>query len=437
MTWAALVAAPFLLALLLVVLRDPLRVGLPIFAATVPFGGGLAVGASSFGSASSLAGMLLAAGLAVRFASGARLVRLPSPSIPIWGLFATLAAASVLWSVNRRETAFGVVVLASLALVYMMVAACPVDRQVVRRTENGVLAGGAAVVCYGFYQLAFLGGFPDKGAGQGDPLDGRFGDDLLGANLEAVALLLPLVVALQRTLREPGTWSRVAHGAVAALVLAGVFMTGSRTGTLAVAVAVVALAVATPRESRRPLLVMAGLGLVAGVLVWTLHPAGIAERSFASATSSSGRLDIWAVGLTACPSHCAYGAGWGTFPDVYAATQAKVPGAHVLVGDEGSYQAHNIWLLVVVELGVAGVLLLAAGLAVSIREALGLPPDLRGPPVAALAGLLVALMFLSSMEFKFFWLVLVMVALSRNAALDQPVRTDVDGHPAGSRRGAG
>ena len=97
-------------------------------------------------------------------------------------------------------------------------------------------------------------------------------------------------------------------------------------------------------------------------LVWTTHPFGLAERTFASATSSSGRLDIWQVGLAACADYCGIGSGWGTFPDVYAETQATVPGARVLTGEEGSYQAHNLWLLAIVELGVAGLLLLLIGL---------------------------------------------------------------------------
>jgi O-antigen ligase len=90
------------------------------------------------------------------------------------------------------------------------------------------------------------------------------------------------------------------------------------------------------------------------------QPAGVASRSFDSATSSSGRTDIWQVGLAACSDYCAFGSGWGTYPQVYAETQASVPGARVLVGDQGSYQPHNLWLLAIVELGLPG-LLLGAG----------------------------------------------------------------------------
>jgi O-antigen ligase len=201
---------------------------------------------------------------------------------------------------------------------------------------------------------------------------------------------------------------------LAALMLAGVLMTGSRTGTLGAGFVVLAMLFAFPRGSRRILGAALVVGTVATVLVWTLHPLGLAERTFASATSSSGRLDIWQVGLAACADYCGIGSGWGTFPDVYAATQATVPGARVLTGEEGSYQPHNLWLLAVVELGIVGLLLLAVGMAVSIYQASRLPVSYRPAAVGAMVGLVVGVFFLSSMEFKMFWLALMLVALYRN-----------------------
>jgi O-antigen ligase len=156
--------------------------------------------------------------------------------------------------------------------------------------------------------------------------------------------------------------------------------------------------------------------VVATVLVWTTHPFGLAERTFESATSSSGRLDIWQVGLAACDDYCGLGSGWGTFPDVYAETQATVPGARVLTGAEGSYQPHNLWLLAIVELGVVGLLLLTLGLVVSAYYAIKLPPDYRPAAVGSMVGLMVGVFFLSSMEFKMFWLALMLVSLYRNVA---------------------
>jgi O-antigen ligase len=156
------------------------------------------------------------------------------------------------------------------------------------------------------------------------------------------------------------------------------------------------------------------------------HPAGIATRDVAT-TSSSGRTDIWRVGLAACPHYCVFGSGWETFPDVYAATQASVPDAAVLVGG-GNYQPHNVWLLVAIELGLPGLVLLASVLIVTFYEALRLPTALRGPPMSGFIATIVAALFLSNLEYKFFWMALILVALSRNVAL-------VESRPAAGRSG--
>jgi O-antigen ligase len=153
-------------------------------------------------------------------------------------------------------------------------------------------------------------------------------------------------------------------------------------------------------------------------------------------TSSSGRTDIWRVGLAACPQYCPFGAGWETFPLVYAKTQALVPDAEVLVGKGGSYQAHNVILLVAIELGLPGLILLLAALGFTVADAARLPRSLRGPPLAALLGTFVAAMFLSNLEYKFFWMALTVVALSRNVAQAEAPRLRADvavGVPDGAR----
>jgi O-antigen ligase len=406
------VAAPLLLGFAVVCLREPLRVALPIYTALIPFGGLVSLGSSPFSSASSLMGLLLALGLAAQLVAGRQLAPRLSAAVPVWTVFLGLAAATTLWTINRDVTFGGLQVLTSLVLVFLLVAISDVDRSIVRRTESALLAGSSAAVLYGFYQLLFQGGLADDSGGieQG----GRFGNGMLGPNILAVTLLIPFAIALNRAFnpRDPGRL--LPNSVLAALMLAGVLMTGSRTGTLGAGFVVLAMMLAFPRGSRRILGAALVVGTVVTVLVWTTHPLGLAERTFASATSSSGRLDIWQVGLAACADYCGIGSGWGTFPDVYAATQATVPGARVLTGEEGSYQPHNLWLLAVVELGIAGLLLLAVGMAVSIYQAVKLPVSYRPAAVGAMVGLVVGVFFLSSMEFKMFWLALMLVALYRN-----------------------
>ena len=437
--WLMVAAMPLALVVVVLCIREPMRIALPLYAALLPFGSALSVTDSSFGSLSSLAGLLLGVGLAAQLLGTRRSARTMSLSVPIWLLMLGAATASVLWSIDRPTTVGGIMVLASLVLVYVLVAMSHADRVVLRRTENGLLVGGVVVVSYGFYQLLVEGGFPSDVTGA-TTSDGRFGNDLLGPGIQAVTLLLPLAIALHRAFAETATGRPFVNGAIALMMFSGILMTGSRTGTLAVAVVVLAMAWSGPRRARNRLLATFLVALVAAGAVWMFQPAGVASRTFESPTSSSGRTDIWRVGLSACDDYCLAGSGWGTFPEVYAETQASVPDARVLVGEGGSYQPHNLWLLAVIELGVVGLVLLTWGLGHAVVEAWRLPRERRGPALAVVLGLCFAVVFLSSMEFKFFWMVLIMVALHRNVTQDEEatagrVRRD-DGALRGHRVGS-
>ena len=202
-------------------------------------------------------------------------------------------------------------------------------------------------------------------------------------------------------------------------MLAGILMTGSRGGMLATGVAMLALTMANG-AGRAKLLSLTLVGALLVLLVFVFKPLGITEREVET-TSSSGRTDIWRVGLAACPQYCPVGAGWGTFPDVYAATQSSVPDAAVLV-EQGSYEPHNVWFLAAIELGVPGLLLLALVFVLTFVDAVRLPPSLRGPPVAAFVATIFAALFLSNLEFKFFWMAIILVSLARSAiAAGRPV----------------
>lgn len=410
--FVAAAAAPLVAWVVVLCLRDPMRVALPLYAAVIPVSGVVELSTSKFASLSSIVGMLLGAGLVlhlVRRQPGH--VRL-SATIPMWILLLGVAGATVLWSVAAPTTASSFAILASLVGTYVLVALAPVDRDILRRLENGLLAGGLIAVTYGLYQLLVLGGFPSDPPVPG-ATDGRFGNDLLGPNNQAVAFILPLLVTLARSSTLPSRAARTAYSVMAALLLVGVLMTGSRGGILSTILAVVVLAAVTPR-GRKKLVTYGVVGATVAAAVFIAHPLGLAERTVET-TSSSGRTDIWRVGLAACPQYCAFGSGWGTFRTVYADTQATVADARVLAG-AGNYEPHNLWLLVAIELGALGVVLLAAGLLLSLREALRLPVGLRGAPLAGLVATVFAAFFLSNLEFKFFWMALMLIAISRNLA---------------------
>jgi O-antigen ligase len=237
---------------------------------------------------------------------------------------------------------------------------------------------------------------------------------MLGPNNNAVAFLLPLCLCLWRSATARRTGTRRLHAFFAFVMFLGIVMTGSRGGMLAAVLCTVVLLFVAPR-GRRILATYLVVGVVAGLVAFFLHPFGLAEREVQT-TSSSGRTSIWKVGLAACPQYCPLGSGWETFPIVYERTQPTVPGAEVLVGKGGSYQPHNVVLLVGIELGVPGLLLFFAALALTVVEAWRLPRGVRGPPLAALLGTYQAALFLSNLGYKFFWMAFIMVALYRSAS---------------------
>jgi O-antigen ligase len=413
---------PLLVAYVIAVLRDPLRWALPPYAMSLPFSSLFSIGPGPFGSASSLLGMLLGAALLLQMVTTRRSSPRLSMTVPIWLAFLALTGLTYLWSINRTATEDGVLVLASLVILFVALALSRFDRTALRRFEVAVIAGGVLVVCYGLYQLLFAGGLPSTIGGTP-----RFGDDLLDANNQAAALLLPLAIAASYALNGARA-SRLVHAAATGLLALGILLTGSRGGLIASIVVIAAvLALAAGRRTLKIAVATTAVVLLAVVLV--VRPFGVGDRLFDRGNTSSGRTDIWIVALHACEEYCLFGAGWGAFPLVYQERLSEVPEAEA-EGGRPAYETHNIFLNALVEAGVLGLILMVLGLGVGLRTALRLPTGLRGPPAAALLGHLVSSFFLSNLEYKFFWAMLAYIVISESVAAAERVDADSSaGHP--------
>lgn len=410
MTFTLLVAAalfPLILAFVVACFRDPLRFALPVYAALIPFSSLLAVAPGPFGSVSSLMGLLLGLALVTQLVTTRRGNDQIPLQVPVWLAFLALCGFSLFWSVAPGDTLDDFLVMASLVLLFAALALSRFDAAVLRRFETALVVGGILIVGYGLVQLLFLGGLPAPG-----DRAARFGNDLLGANNQAASLLLPLAIAMHRALTRVGR-SRPVYGAVTLLLLFGVVMTGSRSGLLATLVVLTVVVLLTAAR-RAAVFAVATSAVVLLLAVLIFNPGGVGRRQLEGA-DSSGRSDIWAVGLHACSSYCVTGAGWGAFPRVYALEQASAPEAKVLKRGT-AWEPHNIYLLAVIEVGVLGLVLLLVGLGLALVNAWRLPPTLRAPPVAALLGTLVTSIFLSNLEFKFFWAVLIYIVASASVA---------------------
>jgi O-antigen ligase len=405
-----LVAAlgPLVLAYLVACFRDPLRYALPPYAVSIQFSSLISVGPGPFGSVSSLLGILLGVSLLAQLITA----RPASPRlplvVPVWLAFLALCGFSIFWSINAEETASRFAVLSSLVLLFVALTLTRFDRAAFDRFESALILGGVLVVGYGLAQLLLLGGFPTPDGGAA-----RFGNDLLGPNNQAASLLLPIAISAGRALSGSIRW-RAVHGAALLLLALGVVMTGSRGGLLAMVITLGAIVVFGAVKRAAAVALVAAATVVVGVVL-LINPGGIGQRQLELQTDASGRDSIWTIGLHACSEYCLTGAGWGSFPTVYATELPEVPEARILYRGS-SFEAHNIFLLVGVEAGVVGLLLLLMALGVALAGALRLPVAMRGPPVAALLGIVSSGFFLSNLEYKFFWAVLMYVVVAESLA---------------------
>ena len=410
--FVAAAAVPLVLAFALACFRDPLRYALPAYAVMIPFSSLLSVGSGPFASLSSLLGLLLGLSLVVQLGTTRRGSAVLPLAVPVWLAYLGFSGLTLFWSINPHATIADFAVLASQVLLFVALVVTRFDEGTLRRFGTALLIGGVLVVLYGLAQLTVLGGLPAP-----DGRAARFGNDLLGANNQAAALLLPIAIAGGRAL-VGSVRSRVIHWALLLLLLFGVLMTGSRGGLLSTAVVLGTVLLLSPaRRSTR--LGLVGAAAVLVIVVFVAAPGGVGARQLKEGTSSSGRSDIWAVGLHSCRLYCLTGAGGGAFPTVYHQELEATPEARIQ--ERGStFEPHNIFLLAVIEVGVIGLLLILVGLGSAFVTSLRLPVDLRAPPAGALLGTVVSSFFLSNLEFKFFWAVLAYVAISGTVAAGRP-----------------
>jgi O-antigen ligase len=404
------VAVPFAVRLFLRSVDDPVGTALPVYVLLLPFGSGIHIPLplpSAFASLSSLAGAWAIVAIVLHISATRRVL---STNIVACALFVTLLgvlAFTYLWSINPATTSENLYVMVSVVALFVLGALIEVDARSLRSIEAFAIVGGVLACAYGVWLLR-TGRLVSHDQGPARFATAGGSGDQADPNITAATLLLPFLFALLWTLRERMKLVRV--GALLATVLIGfgILLTGSRGGAIAAVVGSLILASHTGGRN----FVRGALGLaISAAVILTLLPSSISSR-FGQATST-GRTEVWSVGLHACNTYCWRGSGWGTFPDVYMKTVLTTPS---LPGYNGilDFKAHNMWLEVLVEGGVVALVLAALGIASLLRTVWHIPHAQRAAPLAGLAALLVSNVFLSNFGFKYFWFTMLYAALAAN-----------------------
>ena len=179
--------------------------------------------------------------------------------------------------------------------------------------------------------------------------------------MESIMLLLPSLVyaaavfVMRRRISLKGL--RVAGIVPVGVVLACLLFTGSKSGYIIFAISCFPLAALAVKKGKLPLL----LGAVALVLVFsfTMYGADIGRRLW---VTFGARIDYWRGAAGVIKEYHLLGSGLGSFWCEYQ--RYMLPGAHLVA------HAHNSYLEIWAELGVSGLILFVAILALSIVRGL-------------------------------------------------------------------
>jgi O-antigen ligase len=219
------------------------------------------------------------------------------------------------------------------------------------------------------------------------------------------------------------------------LCVAGIFLSASRGGLIALSAMLVAGTAAAGRW-RVAVTALLGALVAGGALYFTqLAPLPARERLL-TPNGGSGRSDLWKVGLRIVRANPIGGVGVGN--SEHAATNYVLrPGAihySALIFSSNPFPVHNTYLQILAEMGALGLLLFLAVIIVCLGCALRaarLAAKNRDVTMEALArglflaliGLLVAVFFISVQYNKLLWLLLALcpatLAIARRGTIDE------------------
>jgi hypothetical protein len=349
-----------------------------------------------------------------------RLTKLNFAVIPIAGwAYLAWALASLSWSVGTDAASAALTTLVQLFAITVFTADFVVQRPSIVRPvlwAYSLSAAATAGIGVATYVAQGLGTTRSTAVQDQDPA-------------QFAAVLIPAVVF---GLYEAVSGSRRLLGAgIAILASAGVLVSGTRGAWLACIVVV--LFVLLPQLSaRRRVIALVAIAVV-GVAVYQLPGVAelIAERSGnAVSTGGAGRTDIWAVGLAIFEKSPLVGVGYANFPVAFTTQVIRDAGVGwQLLADPGR-GSHNLIVGTAVELGVMGLVLLAAFLGpLVVRRGWG--PEAAAVQ-AALIGLLTTALFLDILaNRKQVWLVIALAAgLSYVARVERGRVADTSTHAA-------
>jgi O-antigen ligase len=346
---------------------------------------------------------LAAFAVSVALAAWTGRARLPNAALLAAAAYVAWCGLTVSWSIAPSVSAERAATMAQLlGMLWLLWERCRTPRQqtwLLRAYIAG--AALASVLTVARYLLGEQTYYRRYAAPGFDPND-------LGVTL---ALAIPMCLHLSASGRGLPAWL---VRAAAALIIAALLLTGSRTALVGACLAFVYAALTWRRAGPQQRVASAGLLLLLVLGTFRLAPQFSRQRletlpEEMTTGTFHGRTRIWKTGIKVLMDHWAAGIGVGAYPEAVKPWLGTpgVPGMQ--------YTAHNTFLSVLVETGVPGALLFGLLLAVLALFTWTLGPAARALWLTMLTVWIAGVSTLTWEQRKPTWLIfgLIMTAWAR------------------------
>jgi len=338
--------------------------------------------------------------------------------LPAW------AAMSLLWAEASPPATSAVVKYAVNGALFLIVFTAVKTRRHVVLVLGAFVLSAAFSAAYGLVVPAESTSYDEL-----ERVGGAIGDPNALARLLVAGLVLASLLAATGLITSA---NRLLAASAAVVCAAGLVLTLSRGGLVALAFALVAALVFAGRWRAQVGVLVVGVGLIAGGYYVAIATPEAQER-LTTSNGGSGRTDLWRVGWAVVEDRPVLGAGAGNFGVVsrgYLGEAGLLRRSDLIVST--SNVLHNTYLGTLVELGVVGACLLLAILGFSlgclVRAArtsmragdAGMELLARGLFVALVA-MLAADFFISEPYNKHLWLLLALCPAVLAVARDRSV----------------
>lgn len=409
-----------LLASVPVVLRWPIEVTFGLFVLLIPFEDISLLGGEGSRTLVWLVGGLAACSFVAVGLADKRLERPPRTAL-WWSLFVLWGCASMLWAADPHAALIRLPTFLSLWVLYLAASSFRLRKNEMQWIVLMVILGGCAAALFAVYQ--FYGGVHYAGRYQTNRETLALGESETNPNKLALAFLLPLSLALAQFLGSRRRLVKLAMLAGVAVIGVAIFLTMSRGGLLSLLVVLVLFSIRL-KVGRKVLVVAALLS----ALTMTM-PQEFFDRikGESGGAGGAGRLYIWKVGWKLFKDHAIVGAGFDNFPVVYNRYAGDAP-----VFEGFGRGSHNVYLKVVVDLGLVGFLffLLAINsqrnLVASCKQYSSHgPPTLLVASEAAFWAVLTFSFFGDPLYDKAFWLPWIMLTFAIKMAPEESTESSL------------